>query len=114
MRKAISVIAGFLLFGAAAHRSSAATVTNESVWVEDSLPTGAISGSDGGDSWNWVNNNPRQFSGSLASQSSLGAGLHQHYFYSATQTLQVNAGDVLIGYAYLDPNNLPTEVMLQW
>jgi hypothetical protein len=83
-------------------------------WVDDSLPAGAITGTDGGDSWNWVSSNPTPFSGSLANQSTLSAGLHQHYFYSATQTLSVNTGDVLFAYVYLDPNNPPTEVMLQW
>src|SRR5262249_35033751 len=63
--------------------------SNIVVWVDDSLPSGATSGSDGGDSWNWVSSNPSPFAGSLAHQSSLSSGLHQHYFYSASQTLPI-------------------------
>jgi RHS repeat-associated protein len=46
--------------------------------------------------------------------SNVTVGEHQHYFYGATQTLQVNAGDRLYAYVYLDPANLPSTVMLQW
>jgi len=84
------------------------------VWVEDALPTGAGPGASGGDSWNWVGSNPAPFSGSLAHQSSLGAGLHEHYFNWATATLTVNAGETLFTYVYLDPANPPREVMLCW
>jgi hypothetical protein len=44
----------------------------------------------------------------------IAVGEHQHYFYGATQTLQVNAGDRVYAYVYLDPANIPQEVMLQW
>ncbi|MHB8522382.1 MAG: glycoside hydrolase family 9 protein [Limisphaerales bacterium] len=84
------------------------------VWVEDTLPSGAVPGADGGDSWNWVGSSPTPFSGSLASQSSVGAGLHEHYFDNATATLVVGTGESMFAYVYLDPANPPTEVMLQW
>src|SRR2546421_1212400 len=110
MRKAISVITGLLLFGAASHIGGAAfgqsiTVTNNVAWVDDSVPAGSVTGSDGGDAWNWVGSNPAPFSGASGNQSSIGAGQHQHFFYSATSTLQVNAGETLIAYVYLDPAN---------
>src|SRR6266568_4510143 len=119
MRKAISVVTGLLLFSAASHMGSAAfgqsiTVTNNVSWVDDSVPAGAVTGSDGGDAWNWVSSNPAPFSGSLCNQSSIGAGEHQHFFYSATRTLPVNPGETLFAYVYLDPANLPSEIMLQW
>ena len=93
------------------------TVNNaagNTVWFDDALPAGAVPGADGGDSWNWVSSNPAPFSGTLAHQSSLGQGLHQHYFLWATATLAVNTGDTLVAYVYLDPNNPPSELMLQW
>ena len=70
----------------------------------------------GGDleGWNWVSSNPTAYSGTLASQSNISSGMHQHYFYGASNTLTVNAGESLFAYVYLDPNNLPSEVMLQW
>ncbi len=83
-------------------------------WVDDSLPTGAVAGADGGDAWNWVSSNPAPFSGTVANQSTISAGLHQHYFTFATQTLPVNTGDILYAYVYLDPANPPSEIMLQW
>jgi hypothetical protein len=84
------------------------------IWVDDALPTGAVGGADGGDSWNWVSSNPTPFSGALASQANVAAGLHEHYFAWATSTLGVGTGDVLFAYVYLDPANPPSELMLQW
>src|SRR5262245_13012883 len=57
---------------------------------------------------------PSPYSGAASSQSVIVPGLHQHWFYGASQTLQVNAGDKLYTYVYLDPANTPSEVMLQW
>jgi len=88
--------------------------TNSTFWVDDALPAGAIAGSDGGDGWTWVSSNPAPFSGAAASQSSIGPGEHQHFFDNATATLAVQTGDYLVAYVYLDPANLPDEVMLQW
>jgi hypothetical protein len=83
------------------------------VWVDDAVPGGALTGADGGDSWNWVNN-PSPNTGVAANQSTIASGSHQHFFYNATTTLQVGAGDTLYAYVYLDPANPPSEVMLQW
>jgi len=88
--------------------------TNSVLWVDDALPAGAVPGTDGGDSWTWVSSNPAPFVGTLASQSSFGSGLHQHFFSIATGTLTVSNGETLFAYVYLDPSHLPTELMLQW
>ena len=88
--------------------------SSEVVWVEDSVPAGAVTASDGGDAWNWISSNPPPYAGALAHQSLLASGEHQHYFYGATATLAVGVGDTLFTYVYLDPANLPSEVMLQW
>jgi hypothetical protein len=84
------------------------------VWVDDSLPAGAVSGADGGDSWNWVTSNPAPSSGTLSHQSVVAAGSHQHFFMNATATLSIGTGDILYAYVYLDPANPPKELMLQW
>lgn len=94
--------------------TNAATNAGSTVWFEDALPTGAGPGSTGGDSWNWVSATPAPFSGTKAHQSSLAAGLHEHFFNWATATLTVNAGETLITYVYLDPANPPRELMLCW
>ena len=81
------------------------------VWMEDDHPTGAFPNPDT-DGWNYVTN--PLFSGAKAHQSSLLAGIHQHYFSGATATLPVAAGEKLFCYVYLDPVNPPAQVMVQW
>ena len=94
--------------------SSISHAQTSTVWVEDTLPAGATPAVDGGDSWNWINNNPLPYSGTLAHQSGVAGGEHQHYFYNAAATLSVGVGESLFSYVYLDPANPPSEVMLQW
>ena len=79
------------------------------LWVQDVLPVGAISS----ETWTWISN-PTPFSGKLAHESVLSTGASQHVFTEATTTLAVNTGDTLFAYVYLDPDNPPTEIMLQW
>jgi len=81
------------------------------VWVDDALPAGAVTG--GTEDWTWTSANPTPFSGGLAHQSALMAGVHQHFFYGASP-LSVGVNDTLYAYVYLDPANPPSEVMLQW
>src|SRR6266536_1544799 len=81
-------------------------------WETFTLIVHGPTGSDEG--WKWVSSNPSPYSGAVSHQSNNVSGLHQHYFWGATQTLQVNAGDRLYTYVYLDSANLPSEVMLQW
>jgi Bacterial Ig domain len=83
-------------------------------WVDGSLPAGAVAGADGGDSWTWTNSTPPTVDGSMADVSANAAGEHEHFFSDATATLQINVGDIMFAYVYLDPANPPTEVMLQW
>jgi hypothetical protein len=99
--------------GLAATITSTTTGSNDIVWVEDAVPAGATSDVTN-DSWSWVSSNPAQYSGTVAHQSGITAGVHQHFFYSASQTLTLNAGDKLFTYVYLDPANPPSEIMLQW
>jgi hypothetical protein len=82
--------------------------------VDDALPAGAVAGADGGDSWLWVSSNPAPHSGTKAHQSALVAGPHQHYFDNATATLQIGTGDILYTWIYLDPANMPSQIMLHW
>jgi hypothetical protein len=84
--------------------------SNDVVWIDDALPAGATPVG----TWNWVSTNPTPYSGGLAHQSILAAGVHQHYFSNATAPLQVPTGDLLYAYVYLDPANPPRELMLAW
>jgi outer membrane protein assembly factor BamB len=45
--------------------------------------------------------------------SSLAAGEHQHYF-SNVAGFNILSGDTAYAWVFLDPNHMPTEVMLQW
>jgi type IV secretory pathway VirB3-like protein len=84
----------------------------ETQWVEDAVPGGAAI-VENGDSWQWISA-PTHYSGSLAHASSSQPDFHQHYFHNATETLSLAAGDVLTQYVYLDPANMPGQIMLQW
>lgn len=84
------------------------------LWFDDGLSSDAVKNSDGGDSWVFVSNSPAPFSGTNSHQSSISAGRHQHYFTSASSAFAVEAGDILVAYIYIDPANIPKEVMLQW
>jgi hypothetical protein len=88
--------------------------TGDEVWVDDAIPTG---GSVAGvvDSWsNQVRSNPWPVTGSFSYQSAISGGMHQLCFWNSPQKLQVQLGDTLFAYVYVDPSNPPREVMLQW
>jgi hypothetical protein len=86
----------------------------EFVWVDDSPPVGAVLSADGGDAWTWVSRDPTPFSGTLAHQSNISTGTHQHYFTNARSPMTLANGDKLFAYVHLDPANPPSEIMLQW
>ena len=106
----VTVLTMFCLLTVSTVRSSPAEV----IWSEDTVPAGAVQISDGIDAWNWTAVSPAPFSGALAHQSVLAAGLHQHFFNYATTPLVVGTGDVLFAYIYLDAVNTPTQAMLSW
>src|SRR5215217_1115412 len=81
-------------------------------WVDDEPPEGARLG--GNEAWKRVYADPTPFSGTTAHQSNALDGYHQHQFQGASAPLSVNRGERLFAYVYLDPANVPEEVMLQW
>ena len=129
MRKAISVVTSLLVFFFAAQVSraleapvhllsptGATATTNNTIWFDDALPTGALGFSDGGDWWNWLTANPNPFSGNFFPPIQRGRRVpsNDYFMYAATKTLTVNAGETLVAYVYVDPANVPSEIMLQW
>jgi hypothetical protein len=84
------------------------------VWLDGALPAGAVPDSSGGDGWSWTAADPAPGSGPLAHRSSLSPGIHGHGFTGASATLEVDAGDFLFAWVYLDPEHPPSEVMLAW
>ena len=81
----------------------------EIVWIDDALPAGVKE--EGG--WQFVDAPAPLPSGSKASTQTA-TGLGQHFFSGAAEPLDVNTGDVLFAYVFLDPKNPPQEIMLQW
>jgi hypothetical protein len=105
---------GYALYGGRASFDRSGSRFGDVVWFDDAPPAGAGTSADGGDSWSWVTAGPSPLAGAQAHQSALVSGEHQHFFQDATTTLAVAYGDVLYVYAYLDPANMPSELMLEW
>jgi len=87
----------------------------EYVWVDDALPTGAApQGNEVEKSWQWGEQPANQaFSGKLW-HTRTAKGLSQHYFTGAAPGLSIGEGDKLFAYVFLDPQNPPKTVMLQF
>jgi RHS repeat-associated protein len=107
----------------------------EAVWFDDSLPAGAVPAAGGGDGWNWMNSSPAPqsgsvshisniadwlnwspppYSGNVSHQSNISSGFHQHQYFSSPTNIPVRSGGTLYAYIYIDPENIPQQVMLQW
>jgi uncharacterized membrane protein len=84
------------------------------VWIDDSLPAGATSGGDGGATWNWVSSAPAPESGALAAQTAVASGLHDLWFTGASGAMQVDTGDTLFVWVFLNSASPPTEIMVAW
>jgi YD repeat-containing protein len=116
-------------------RPPVAAQSSEVVWVDDALPAGAAAGGGGGDGWNWVSSSPEPksgsvshisniadwsnwspppYSGNVSHQSSISSGFHQHQYFSSPTLIPVRYGGTLYAYIYMDPENPPQQVMLQW
>ena len=87
----------------------------DTAWVAGGLPAGAQQHVDK-DSWTFAAFAPPPPSGATPHASAVAAGLHQHYFDKVTDAgkLKVENEDFLFAEIFLDPGNLPQEVMLQW
>ena len=79
------------------------------MWMDDALPAGA--GLSTG--WNWVSGNPAAFSGSNALQTIVASG-QQDFGFNWAAPLAFTTGDVFVAYVYLDPANMPREIMLSF
>jgi hypothetical protein len=83
----------------------------ETIWVDDALPPGATA-TGTHDTWTFVATNPAPYSGATCWKTGVTAGAHQLFFLNAPSLGA--ARKTLYTYVYLDPDHLPTEVMLQW
>ncbi len=88
--------------------------TNAVIWMDSAVPANAVTGSSGGDTWNWVTTSPTPFAGTRVHQSAIAAGVHDRFFVSSPATLALSPGDTIFVYVYLDPANVPSEIMLSF
>lgn len=85
---------------------------HEFIWIDDTTPPGAKP--QGDSPWKFVTAEGHPvFRGQKATQRSAN-GRSQHFFTEANPPLVLGQGDTLFAYVYLDPNNPPRELMLQW
>src|ERR1051326_365187 len=90
------------------------------VWFDDDVPTDASEHAEGGDGWFWLTANPAAISGTKAHQSQTfgqfdpANSIHRHYFEDTLSELILDPGDKLFTYVFLDINNMPGEIMLEW
>src|SRR5205814_2337367 len=85
------------------------------IWVDDAVPAGAITETFN-DQWQWLDPHVCGAKGHRSYfTANQGAGqMRHHSFRGATDTLRVDPGDVLFTYVFLDPNNMPDQLLLQW
>jgi hypothetical protein len=89
---------------------------SELVWIDDELPAGVESLGNGGGSpkFEFVSKAEHPvFSGKRSSRRS-SEGRGQHLIQNAKPGLQVSDQTKLFSYVYLDANNPPKQIMLQW
>ena len=94
------------------HTVAVGSTSGSSVWVDDSVPPGSTIGLLN-DVWNWTNC-PTPFAGTYCHVSATYNDTHQHYFYSSPSTLTFGPDDTLFCWVYLNPTNMPSEIMLEW
>ena len=81
---------------------------NDIVWMDDQVPAGAFFAGV------WIWDPTRKMSGVQSNTEPATAGIHQHYFQNASQTLTIGQTDKLVCYVMLNPCDTPQELMLQW
>ncbi len=86
----------------------------EVVWIDDALPKGAKPAADAGTAWQFVEAPEHPVHSGKRAVVRTAEELTQNYFTEADPGLTVGEGDVLFTHVYLDPDNPPLEIMLQF
>lgn len=84
------------------------------VWIDEALPAGAKPQGDGANPFQLVSLSERPVHHGEKVTTRTADGRSQHFFTGAKPELVIGSGDVLFTYVFLDPENLPQEIMLQW
>lgn len=86
-------------------------VTGDTVWMDDAVPTGTSEGS----MWWWYSSAEKvPYSGSRSHGYPCCFYQAAHEFGWASPPLQLNAGDSLYAYVYIEPADPASEIMLQF
>ena len=84
------------------------------VWIDEALPAGAQPQGDGANPFQLVSLSERPVHHGEKVSTRTADGRSQHFFTGAKPELVIGAGDVLFAHVFLDPENPPREIMLQW
>ena len=84
------------------------------VWIDDDAPDGAQLQGEGSPAWNWITAEQGPVHRGERATRRSGAGLNQHFFTGASQPLEIQEGDRLFAWVWLDPNDPPQTVQLQF
>ncbi len=82
------------------------------VWIDDDLPPGAQA--QGDTPWKFVAAAEGPVLSGMKSSTRTATGLSQHFFTGANPALRIGDGDSFFAYVYLDPQNPPQTIMLQF
>ena len=88
--------------------------SEEFVWIEDNTPPGAMLAGDGTPPWQFVEGPDHPVHSGTRSHTRTGAGLNQHFFTAATEPLVVGENSKLFAWVFIDPNNKPKTLQLQF
>ncbi|HMO93037.1 MAG TPA: PSD1 and planctomycete cytochrome C domain-containing protein [Pirellulaceae bacterium] len=80
------------------------------VWLDDKLPLGAKPQGN----WSFVDAEAGPVYSGARSHKGAAVGFHQHFFEGADKPLKIAAGDKLFCYVYLDSQDVPQQIMLQF
>jgi len=89
-----------------------APAIEEIVWIDDGLPPGA--NAKGDTPWQFVSAPDHPVLAGEKSHRRTAKGRSQHYFDAAAPPLEASKDGRLFTYVYLDPDDPPREIMLQW
>ncbi len=93
-------------------RTRSGFLRTQNVYVNGSLPTGAVAvGAEDGWSWGAYD---YPVAGATNHKSLYRTQKHEHYFRDATQTLSISGSQYLIQYVFIPENQYPSEIMLQF
>ncbi len=84
------------------------------VWIDEALPSGAKPQGDGPSPFQLVSLSERPVHQGQKVSTRTADGLSQHFFTEARPELVIGQGDVLFAHVWLDSENPPREIMLQW